>query len=124
MLWYIYNIYNVDCCKTILVKLEGRDHVFTFKLYGVKNESPMWKTGEDGYELYYENDKWTLGGGPYFLNEKYFISDSSDECPESVESWSNQIDGLKLEGGKIECDSTLWKLVFLLCTIALTKLKQ
>ena len=92
------------------MKLEGIDHIFKGKLYGLKNENPMWRTREDGYELYYENGKWILGGGQYGFqpNEKYFISDSSDECPESVESWSNHgSHGLKLEGGKIECESTL-----------------
>ena len=82
------------------------DYPFTCKLSGVKNGNPMWRTRE-GYEIYYENDKWILGGGPY-ENEKYFISNSSPECPESVESWSNHgPHGFKLEGGKIECDSTL-----------------
>ena len=103
------NIYS-GCCKTILVKLEGIDLLFICKLSGVKNGNPMWRTIE-GYEIYYENDKWILGGGPYGPNGpdvKYFISNSSHECPESVESWSNHgPHGLKLEGGKIECDSTL-----------------
>ena len=76
----------------------------------MKNGNPMWRTGGDGYEIYYENDNWILGSGPFQPNEKYFISDSSDECPESVESWFNgpsNMDEFKLEGGKIECDSTL-----------------
>ena len=90
------------------MKLEGIDHIFECKLSGMKNGNPMWRTGGDGYEIYYENDNWILGSGPFQPNEKYFISDSSDECPESVESWSNHgPHGFKLEGGKIECDSTL-----------------
>ena len=65
----------------------------------------------EGFKIYYENEKWIIGGaGRYGRNEKYFISDSSPECPESVESWSNQIDGLKLDGGKIECDSVIYSL--------------
>ena len=86
----------------------------------------MWRT-RGGYEIYYENDKWIFGNGPYGPygpNEKYkyFISDSSDECPESVESWSDsgmpqgsriQIGGINYRApngftlGKIECGSTL-----------------
>ena len=86
------------------------DFPFTCKLSGVKNGNPMWRTRE-GYEIYFENDKWILGGGPYGPNEKYFISDFRTfiyECPESVESWSNLGNhGFKLESGKVECDSTL-----------------
>ena len=102
----MFNIY-LDCCKTILVKIEGMALPFTCKWSGVKNGNPMWRNRE-GYEIYHENERWIIGNGPYGRNEKYFISDSSDECPESVESWSNHgPHGLKLEGGKIECDSTL-----------------
>ena len=87
---YIFNIYS-DCCKTILVKIEGMAIPFTFKLAGVKNENPTWKTNI-GVDIYYENGKWIIG----YENEKDFISNSSDECPESVESWSNQINRFKL----------------------------
>ena len=65
----------------------------------------MWKARYGG-DIYYENGKWILG----YENEKHFISNSSPECPESVESWFNgpaNMDEFKLEGGKIECDSTL-----------------
>ena len=89
------------------MKLEGFGHIFKCKLSGEKNGNPMWRT-RGGNEIYNENGKWILAGGPYGPNEKYFISNSSPECPESVESWSNHgSHGLKLEGGKIECVSTL-----------------
>ena len=101
---YIFNIYS-DCCKTILVKIEGMAIPFTFKLAGVKNGNPTWKT-DIGVDIYYENGKWIIG----YENEKDFISNSSGECPESVESWSNQNNGFKLEGGKIECDSAIYSL--------------
>ena len=87
------------------MKIEGIALPFTCKWSGVKNGNPMWRNRE-GYEIYHENEKWIIGDGRYGRNEKYFISDSSDECPESVESWSNHGQhGFKLEGGKIECDS-------------------
>ena len=73
----------------------------------------MWRISNGGAEIYHEKEKWIIGGranGPNGPNEKYFISDSSPECPESVESWSNQINGLKLEDGKIECDSVIYSL--------------
>ena len=91
------------------MKREGRDHITTFKLSGVKNGNPTWKTDIE-VDIYYENEKWIIGGGPP-KNEKYFISDSSAECPESVESWSNHGQHRdKLIGGKIECDLVIYSL--------------
>ena len=73
----------------------------------------MWS--RDGWEafIYYENGKWIIGEKKFGVAEKYFmaeyfIADSSPKCPESVKSWSDgpgNIDGFKLEGGKLECDS-------------------
>ena len=66
----------------------------------------MWsKEGGAGF-IYYENGKWIIGQS--VIGEQYFISDSSPKCPESVKSWSDgpgNIEGDKLEGGKLECDS-------------------
>ena len=97
-----------DCCKTILVNLEGRDHPYKGKLSGMKNGHPMWSREGGQVFIYFENGKWIIGGQRYSVSEKYHISDSSPKCPESVESWSDgpgNIGVYKLEGGKLECDS-------------------
>ena len=103
-----------DCCKSIRVNFEGHDHPWEIanwqigKLAGMKNGHPMWSRDGGQAFIYYENGKWVIGAKKFGVSQKYFIADSSPKCPESVKSWSDgpgNIDGFKLEGGKLECDS-------------------
>ena len=66
-------------------------------LLNTQNGYPVWKDLFEEHSIWYENGKWKegiLSKGAVQNNVlyRYFTSDTSADCPESVESWSGYTD--------------------------------
>ena len=110
-----------DCCKTLILNVEGDNRNYINKVAGVKNGYPTWHrhipwnpTFSDNF-IYFDKSfgGWVIAGeepyGPYFISDSPEPTESI-ECPEFVESWDNgPYLGWepKIVGGKLKCDSLI-----------------